>query len=269
MPRRASAAIPHRYPGGSSGLETTNPADGSKALYFTHPGGAGNGGGYGDFDYVPVSEFRSEILSWIHWATAAGMKNQVIVRFYDKDKVYLSSMTLYDSTSNPTSPKLMAGEFVPPADARFMRVRVVGGESSGDVARTAYFDGVRIGVGWQGRVDGTISEQSTLEYSYVDAGSVSITLPVLSVDSIIRLCFFAEARVSTTGDYSTKQLFRIGSAYSNYISPPSTSYVANAFEMTLLGVSGTQTLYQQLQADGATSYGKKAVSKISYQILQS
>jgi hypothetical protein len=132
------------YPGGARGIYTTAPADGAQALYFTHPGGAGNGGGYADSDYMPVSSVRAESLCWIHWATAAGMKNQVIIRFYDKGKVYLSSTTLYDSTSNPTSATLALSSFLPPASARFMKVRCVGGESSVNVAGTAYFDGFKL-----------------------------------------------------------------------------------------------------------------------------
>jgi hypothetical protein len=124
-----------------------NAAHGRFGLYFVHPGGPGNGGGYADSDYVPCSPQVAEVLGFIHWATNAAMKNQVYVRYYDKNKVYLSETQLYSSTSNPTSTTPFQYQFTPPVSARFVKVRLIGGYTDTDQVGTAYFDGLQTGRG--------------------------------------------------------------------------------------------------------------------------
>ena len=130
------------YPGGSGGLYTSAPAHGAKSVYFTHPGGSGNGGGYLDSGYIEVSQLQSLSLFYILWASAAGMKIQVYIRYYDKAQAYLSQVALYNSTSNPTSAALYCSQFVPPSNARYIKIRLIGGYTDTDVAGTAYFDGL-------------------------------------------------------------------------------------------------------------------------------
>lgn len=135
------------YPGGSGTLYTTSPAHGAKSWSFTHPGGAANGGGYLDSDYIEVSELMTTWLSFITWATAAGMKNKVQIRYFDKDKTELgagSPYDLYNSTANPTSAMAFTMDFLPPATTRYIKIRLVGGFTDTDVAGTAYFDDIRI-----------------------------------------------------------------------------------------------------------------------------
>ena len=92
-------------PGGQVLLDAATQAEGSKCLKFVHPGGANAGGGTAELDYVPCSELARIIVSWIHWATAAGMHNQVRIRFFDHDRVEVPGSTaiLYTSTNNPTA----------------------------------------------------------------------------------------------------------------------------------------------------------------------
>jgi len=132
------------YPGGSSGLEKNVPMHGKQGYKFVHPGGAGNGGGYLLFDYFPVDELVTSALQGLYYASAAGMKNEVILLWYDKNKVALGgtpSTTLYSSTANPAVATRSSWEFTPPAGARFLRLKLVGGNSDTNVAGTAYFDG--------------------------------------------------------------------------------------------------------------------------------
>lgn len=130
------------YPAGSGSTETASPTHGAKAYKFVHPGGASNGGGYLDSDYVPCSPIVDLVVRFLHWASAAGMRNQVMVIWYDKAKVYLSSTTLYNSTANPASPTLFSYVTTPPAGARFFRLRLIGGFTDTNVAGSAWFDGV-------------------------------------------------------------------------------------------------------------------------------
>lgn len=134
------------YPGGTVERDTATVAHGEASLKMVHPGGGGNGGGYATSDYVACNQLEKLALKFIHWATAAGMKNQVIIYWYTAAKVACAtpSTTLYDSTANPTTATSFVKEALPPATARFFKVRVVGGESSVNVAGTAYFDGLEL-----------------------------------------------------------------------------------------------------------------------------
>jgi hypothetical protein len=129
------------FPGGAGFLTATS-AHGIRSTCLVHPGGAGNGGGYYQSDYVICSDLQQVVLSFIHWATAAGMNNQVWAQYYDTEKVHISDATLYSSTNNPTVPTSFVTAFTPPAGTRFFKVLLMGGYSDTAVAGTAYFDGV-------------------------------------------------------------------------------------------------------------------------------
>jgi hypothetical protein len=136
------------YPGGSSGLSDTDSVHGEKVLYFTHPGGEGNGGGKATLDYAPCSPNKLVVIAFELWATAAGMRNLVQVAWYDKDRVALeggdASTDIYDSVDNPTEPARFIRSASPPAAARFFRPVLHGGVDDTDVAGTAYFDNVEL-----------------------------------------------------------------------------------------------------------------------------
>jgi len=131
------------YPGGTFGINTTWTGQGAAAIAFTHPGGAGNGGGYLTSDYIECSELISYPIGFITWASAAGMKNKVQIQYYDQDKIGIGvAVDAYNSTSNPTSQTLFEEFFTPPADSRFLKIILIGGYTDTDVAGAAYFDGV-------------------------------------------------------------------------------------------------------------------------------
>lgn len=133
------------YPGGANSLNDLTPAHGALSLCFTHPGGASNGGGFGDSNFVPIQAVDEIWLHWLHWVTAAGMRVMTDIRYFDKDLVFISSENVYDSVSNPTSPFHTSIQVTTvPATARFVRVRLVGGEPTVDVAGNAYFDDIEI-----------------------------------------------------------------------------------------------------------------------------
>jgi hypothetical protein len=129
------------YSGGSSGFETTNPRHGSKSFYFTHPGGAGNGGGYIDCDYIAVSPEQYTAQFCIR-STATGIKNIVQVLYYDKSKAYLGADDLYLATAADTADHTYTANYTPPSTCRFVKYRLIGGYNDTAVAGTTYFDGV-------------------------------------------------------------------------------------------------------------------------------
>jgi hypothetical protein len=248
------------YAGGASGVDTTTPMHGAKTIYLTHPGGAGNGGGYFESDYVIIHQLIPRRIGWLMYSTAAGMKNEVLVRAYDKDLTEIGSGTvIYTSTSNPTTPTYCIRSVTPPANARFLKVRMIGGKSDTDVSGSTYFDDVTITPITEGFGAFTIAETSTNSQTFVDAGSGSITLPNLGT-VLLNITFNASLKVGTGNNVS--QRFRIGTAYSATVNSSSATYSENSFSVTaLVDASAAVTIYQQLYGDGNTVYGKKDASR--------
>ncbi len=134
------------YAGGAFAMSTTAPDHGLTHIKFTHPGGASNGGGSLTSDYIECSELITYTLKFIHWASAAGMKNKVQIAYYTKAKVAISTLDLYNSTANPTSPTVFMRSFTPAATARYFKIILVGGFTDTDVSGSAYFDDLLLGV---------------------------------------------------------------------------------------------------------------------------
>ena len=132
------------YPGGSGAFETSSPAHAAKAYKFVHPGGSGNGGGKLVSEYIEVTELTKYNLSFILWASVAGMRNKVQADYYAKDKSSISTSDLYNSTSNPTSATFYQYTFTPPANARYVKIMLIGGYTDTDVAGNIFFDGVLV-----------------------------------------------------------------------------------------------------------------------------
>ena len=173
------------YPSGTVAFETTTPLSGAQSIKMVHPGGAANGGGLLESDYYECSPLELFFLGWLHYATARTMKNEVIVYWYDEDQVASGtpSTTLYSSVDNPTQQKYFMALCIPPADARYFTIGLVGGFTDTDVAGTAYFDSVSKFPFWQFRqitddenID-AIAEDSTTSNSYVDMNSALVNIP--------------------------------------------------------------------------------------------
>lgn len=257
------------YTGGTVSLDTTTPAHGATAVKMVHPGGASNGGGYYESDYIECSEEVDEIISMIHWATAAGMENKVVLYFHDEDKIYLSYDIIYNSTSNPTTETLLLLGFTPPATARYFKVRLIGGSPDIDVAGTAYFDRIERGGSEliRGlRADFTITEDTRDISTFADVGSASIYIPVLNMP--LRLIIPVEIRYNASAGYPIVQCrFRIGSDYSEVAESSVSSYSLRnvTFDVSALS-SPSQTIYIQskVEGHGATNpvaYTRKTTAK--------
>ncbi|OGO35304.1 MAG: hypothetical protein A2Z03_07785 [Chloroflexi bacterium RBG_16_56_8] len=265
------------YPAGGGSLETTSPMHGAAAYKFIQQAGPGNGGGDLDQnDYLACSPSLPLTFEWLHYASAAGMKNIVQVRWFDKSKVYLSTTDLYNSTSNPTSATWMTALAIPPAMAQFFKLRIIGGYTDTDIAGTAYFDGFgvlrgipRSGALWQGITE-YYGEPGGGYPTFTDRGSVSIPLPSLSATSLVRISVVGWLKTSNTS-FTAYMRFRIGTWYSSEFSAESVSYVVApcTFAVPIPGLSGSQTLYMQLSNEdgGIYSGGKVDPGKIVVEIL--
>lgn len=251
------------YSGGAVALDTTSPVDGDRSLKFTHPSGASNGGGYADSDYVPASEYAPVMLSWIAYASQTGVKCQVVCRWFDKDVVTIGAdTTVWSTTAPPTSPEMMVSVALPPAGAKWLSVRVVGGYTDTDPGSSTsiWFDAVTIKPAFTGgrtpSASPAIAEQISVFSSWTDCGSFTVTTPYKSCN--VRLLLTAQTK-SDGAVTNSGQRFRSGSNYSAEVRDITyTSYREHRFELTCAAdAAGSITVYQQLLSDGSYSmYGK-------------
>lgn len=125
-----------------------NSAHGLKAIKFTHPGGAGKGGGeivtHAD-TYIEASPNRPYLLTWQNKNSVAGVTNSVEVIEYDATQTNLSTQVIFSATSNPTTWTLMRSRFMP-ADplTRYIKIRFKCGETSASTAGTIFIDNVQL-----------------------------------------------------------------------------------------------------------------------------
>lgn len=259
------------YPGGTGQYATISD---SKIYCFAHPGGAGNGGGYLTSDYIEMSSFWGVLknLGFVLWSTVAGIKNQVIVEFYSNNKVYISSNTIYDSVANPTARQsFIATIGTIPDYARYIKIKLVGGESSVDVAGTTYFTGISVNPSTEMTtemiVSATIAEGYTANTVWIDVNSVVIPLPIFG---LVNIGFEAEIR-TTNVSATASQRFRIGSVYSNENSTVSVSYMSNYYKIENIYIASSSiTLIQQLMRAAGSAfnvYGKKSIPKTNIKYI--
>lgn len=251
------------YTGGSGAFDTTTPYEGAQAYKFTHPGGAGNGGGYLESGYLTISEYVSPLVQFALKNSAAGTKVVCKLRYFTAGKVYISDEDIYSSVANPTTWTLKTLWGIPPATARYMKIRLIGGLDDTDVAGDVYFDAVHYDPLPKVLYDNfTIAEGNTAagDTTERDIGNVAIKLP--------KGFNFALIPCSGKNSVASQQFtirYRIATTYSNLFY----EYSAGAYNLheTILNISalsGAQTLYLQMSAPAGTSYGKKEISLATY-----
>ncbi|MBI5560189.1 MAG: hypothetical protein HY883_02830 [Deltaproteobacteria bacterium] len=179
------------YPGGSGAYETMAPAHGAKAYKFTHPGGANNGGGYLESDYIEISDTNVPMVDFMIKCSAAGMKNIVRLRYFDKAKAFLSSEDVYSSTSNPTSWSRFFALGTPPASARYIKIDLISGYTDTNVAGTITWDMVEVSAAWSLAIKSTVTldfpEKNPGTASYVDLSSISLWVPPWAATLVARV----------------------------------------------------------------------------------
>lgn len=247
------------YAGGTVGLETTSPIEGAASLKFVHPGGTSNGGGYADSDYLPCSPVTPFWLGLSMYASQTGVKCEAVAMYYDKDKVTISSdTTILSTTAPPTSATAFLCAVEPPATARFVKFRLIGGYTDTDPGSSTniYFDAVTIRPmlhrSWSPISFPTIAEQTETSGSWTDQASVAITAPIRGP---VTLSFSAEYKLAVSGTSYIR--FRVGTDYSDEVTFSDTSYTAHTFTLTTDSTGADIILTMQLK-DGATSatYGR-------------
>jgi hypothetical protein len=254
------------YPGGSAAFSTANPAHGSQSWKFVHPGGSGNGGGYLDSAYIECFEYTRYIIGFIHWASNAAMKNQVIVRWYDKDKLFLSSDTVYSSTSNPTNRFIFLRGARAPNNATFLKIRVAGGYTDTNQAGSAYFDGITLDKFLPHvRCSFTIDEATTENSGWTDVGSASVAIPY-NCDLTCDLEFEADLKAEADTVYIR---FRIGDEYSNEEATAELTWQTFKFTLPYTDIkTHDTTIYVQLKGGSAIhpAHGRKTTNRAVHKL---
>ncbi len=157
------------YPNGAGEFDESTPSHGVRAFKFTRVSGSGNGGGYLESSYIEISPLDNEAISVDIKSSVAGIKNIVKIRYFDKDKTYISDENVYNSTSNPTSWTKYYFTLTIPSTARYYKIQLIGGYTDTDVAGIAYFDNVRRYIK---------TNQSLLKTTYGEvSGYGNLTLP--------------------------------------------------------------------------------------------
>jgi hypothetical protein len=170
--------VPLLYPGGSFAFETSDVGHGARAVKFTHPGGAGNGGGLLLSAFMECSEKRAVMLQWLHKSSVAGMKNRIELLWYDKAKVLVGGTTIYSSTANPTSWTVQTGVAMPLTNARYFTIRIIAGETDVSTGGTSYWDDVRL-----------VEAPTTFEHEYVFEGESADRTVKWVCPTGVKLCY--------------------------------------------------------------------------------
>ncbi len=264
------------YAGGSGGIDTVSPIHGSACIKFVHPGGAGNGGGYLTCDYVSCSPLVPVFLELAHWVTNAAMHNQIQLLFYNAAKLYLSTTTVYDAALNPTTPGLFLVGATPPASARFMKVRLIGGQTDVNAAGSAYFDGSTLSPVFVNRnraaiQDFTLSEVgSGTSDTWVNVGAAQTAiLPISGIKQNVSFTavgrgsvFWENIESGTSGYYSSYARFVVNGLYTSNQQFLSTSGTNQLLSFTVelpASVVGPVSIQAQLfRATSATAYIAKS-----------
>ncbi len=266
------------YPGGSHSLDSSNPQVGKYALAFVHPGGVGNGGGYAETDYYDCStklapNTKLLTFSWWHKCNNSVMKNLFYVRFYDKDKIWISDEILWcnldtGALGSAATYRWYCGTIMPPSNAIYYKLRIVGGESSVNQAGTSWFDDIQKLDARPSVLDiGLTANSAAISYApeFVYSDIITVPLPMMfSTAERLSLSVSGYFDVYSYNNDSTGVRFRIGSNYSNafVFSPGDNAWHSGLLTLDVLNFS-PGSKYQPIVIQGSTNTTTSNVRKSS------
>jgi len=210
------------YPGGSGSFEETDVKHGSKAYKFIHPGGAGNGGGYLTSDYILATDTTISFSFYLK-TTNASIKVKCEIRCYDKDKNYLSSVIVYESTNNPTSWEEIQCGTTLPSNTRYIKIRLHGGVDDTDEAGTVYFDYVRLETKHKYKAGDCIEAASDEETLITSTSIMKVKEIYLTQGGDLRISFAIKNNGANGKTYG--RIYKNGTAIGTLRETSSTTYV--------------------------------------------
>lgn len=137
--------------GATNAIDTSQSTDGAQSFRFTS---SGNGGGsLTTTDFFPVNDTDNLNVSVDMFASIATVLNIVRVEWYDISFVSISNSDPYSSTANPLAWTTQDLLVAPPANARFAKLKLIGGDPSVLLAGSSWWD--RVSVFYPAIVSGT------------------------------------------------------------------------------------------------------------------
>ncbi|MBI1397077.1 MAG: hypothetical protein GC151_13960 [Betaproteobacteria bacterium] len=171
------------FAGGAHAINSSGGANGTKRLAITSTVLANGGGQAITNDYISVGDNEPISMQWWVHASTSGVSANVQVLWYDSAKSLISQSDIYSVTSAPTSASRYVGRVAAPTNARYFRIKVVGGvPASGSAVGTVYYDGIVVTRAieqsniWTGQIGQAEIRTSTGSVSVV-SGSGHFALP--------------------------------------------------------------------------------------------
>jgi hypothetical protein len=129
------------FPNGTCEMDTSA-VEGTYCVKITHPGGSGSGGGHLTSGFIPIQrQVNNYFIQFALWSSVAGIRNDIVLLFYDSNKAYISSVSVYSSTSNPTSAALFITQIPSiPSNSKWCKIRLYGGHDAVATGGTTRFD---------------------------------------------------------------------------------------------------------------------------------
>ncbi len=128
------------YTGATNALVTDDQEHGLRSFKFSS---VGNGGGYlTTTSYFEVAPSTDLYINWVLKSSVAGVRNVVELLYYTSAQASLSTATLLDQSSNPTTRTKYERRVTPPATARFAKLRIYGCHSSDSTVGATWYDDI-------------------------------------------------------------------------------------------------------------------------------
>ncbi|MCL5884509.1 MAG: hypothetical protein M1377_04065 [Deltaproteobacteria bacterium] len=227
---------------GTGDIETTDPLHGKQGYKFVS---SGSGGGYLTMqDFAECSEFVPLLVWWHMKSSVADIRNIVRVLWYKKDQTACTTATtdIYDdSTSNSTAGTTYARAVLPPADARYFKLRLIGADSSDATSGSCIFDGVGavVSMAQAGHVfcDAALADTT----GWQQAAKVPATNPMYFDTALFpRMRFAAAIHCANAPGWHAYVRVKVGSNYSNELKQDGTGDINGILEVSLAGILGTR-----------------------------
>jgi hypothetical protein len=129
-------------PASTNARDTSESTDGAASFRFTS---AGSGGGtLTTTNFFPVNGVDNLQVNFDIRSTDATVKNIVRVEWYDISQVAISNTDVYDSVTNPTAFESQKIAAIPPATARFAKIKLIGIDPSVVKTGSTFFDNLNV-----------------------------------------------------------------------------------------------------------------------------
>ncbi|MDY6981003.1 MAG: hypothetical protein SV201_14080, partial [Pseudomonadota bacterium] len=131
------------YTGSTIASSNAVNAEGEYVLAITSTVLANGGGEAIHNKYKAVAGSETYSYRMYYWASVANISSKIELIWYDVSKAQISVTTIINTTNTPTAATALKGQATAPANARFVRTKVIGGvPGAGAAVGTIYFDGL-------------------------------------------------------------------------------------------------------------------------------